>query len=259
MGSVVPKRCSAPRRRAYTLIELILVLSLLALIVAMTLPNVIRDIESRRLPESARRVRSMLTLVRANAMYEGKRFRVRFPMEDEIDSEGSRRQPLIEREDDPFLAPGVFNRVTEPWGRGETLLRDIRCAELRLGKPTIEILEEELAVEETDERLEAIAEDFEEGFPPLYIETDGTCEWATFLVTDAPDDTDPEDLEEFGRVEVIMDGITGLIWLQRPFYEEELDLFDEHGWPPVLRRDFLRKRPLTKEQVLEIQETRVRQ
>lgn len=246
------------RLPAYTLVEIMLAIGLLLALMSFALPNVIKQIEKRRLPESADRMRSMVMLVRANAMYDGLRYRIRFAMDDEIDSEGGDRQPLIEREDDPFLEPGVFNRVTLPWARGKTLLRNIRCAEVRLGKPTLEMLEEKLAAEETDERLEALAEDFEEGLPPLYIETDGTSEWVTFLVTDAPEDTEAEDLEEFGRIEVIVDGFTGLIWLQRPFYEEELELFKEHGWPPVLRRDFLRKQALTKEQVLEIQETRVR-
>ena len=59
-------------------------------------------------------------------------------------------------------------------------------------------------------------------------------------------------------IEVIMDGLTGLIWLQRPFAEEEKEMLLENDWPPVLRRDFLTQRLLTEEDVLEIQETKVR-
>ncbi len=233
-------------------------IGLLMAVFGLAIPDLMREIENRRLPESARQMRAMLTLVRANAMYDGKRYRIRFPEEDEIDSEGEQRQPLIEREDDPFLEPGVYNLVTSPWARGETLLRDIRCAETRLGRPTLEKLEEELVGEQEEERLEALAEGFEEGFPPLIVETDGTSEWVTYLLTDAPAEVDPEELDEYRRIEVIADGFTGLIWLQRPFYEEELEMFKEHDWPPVLRRDFLRETPLTEEEVLEISETRVR-
>ncbi len=249
-----------PTRRAYTLVEVLLVVALLGMIAAMAMPNLMRDLEARRLPESARQMRSMLTLVRGKAMMDGKRYRLRFPMEDEIDSEGERRQPLIEREDDPFLAPGVFNRVTLPWARGQTLLRNMRCMSVRLGKPTLEMIEEDQLVgDDLEERFEMVGQDFDEGFPPLYIETDGTSEWASFVITNAPVDVELETIEsEYKRIEVILDGLTGLIWLQRPFYEEELDLFKENDWPPVLRRDFLRVEPLTKEQVLEIQETRVR-
>lgn len=242
----------------FTLIEIVLVVALLATLAAFTMPNLLRQIEAQRLPTSARQMRALLTLVRANAMFDGKRYRIRFPEEDEIDSEGEDRQPLIEREDDPFREPWVFNLVTAPWTQGETLLRGIWCAEVRLGRPTLDKLEEQLIGESIEEELEASADDYEVGFPPLIIESDGTCEWVTFLVTDAPRDTDESELENYTRIEVIMDGLTGLIWLQRPLYEEELDMFREHDWPPVLRRDFTRRERLTEADVLEISETAVR-
>jgi hypothetical protein len=244
-----------------TFIEIVLVIGLLIALYAMAMPNFMNELEQRRLPESSRRMRSLLTLVRANAMYDGMRYRVRFPQDDELDSEGGDRQPLIEREDEPFLEPGVYNLVTDPWARGDTLLRGVRCAEVRLGRPTLETIEEGLVSQDVEDRLEAIALGFEDDFPPLYVETDGTSEWATFLMTDAPKEMELDQLaetEEFLRIEVILDGITGLIWLQRPFYDEELDMFREYDWPPVLRRDFIRPEALTKEQVLEISDTRVR-
>jgi hypothetical protein len=54
------------------------------------------------------------------------------------------------------------------------------------------------------------------------------------------------------RIEVILEGPTGLAWLQRPFYDEELDLFEEKGWPAVLRKDFLDKAVLTEDDILEL-------
>lgn len=238
-------------------------------IAAFALPNVIRDIETRRLPESARQMRALLTLTRANAMYDGKRYRVRIPADDELDSDGGERQPIVEREDEPFLEPGTYNRVIDPWARGDTLLGDVWCAGVRLGRPTLErIMEERFVDELAEELVEEVDEqesEYTEQYPPLYIEPDGTTEWVTFVVTDAPRDIeidalfeDEESGEQYLRIEVILDGNTGLCWLQRPFYDEELDLFQEHGWPPVLRRDFIRTEPLTEEDVLETRETRVR-
>jgi len=247
------------RRRGYTLIEVSLAVALLLLVVCFAAPNLIGQIEAQRLPKSCEQMRGLLTLVRANAMYDGKRYRVRFPGEDEIDGIGEDRQPLIEREDEPFLKPGVFNPVNDYWAYGETLLRDIWCNEVRLGRPTLDRIDDEKLVgEDVEERLEAEAEDFEEHYPPLTIETDGTSEWVTFVLTDAPRDVPEEEIENYSRIEVIMDGLTGLIWLQRPFYDEEVELFREHEWPPVLRRDFIRKAALTENDVLEIQETAVR-
>ena len=75
---------------------------------------------------------------------------------------------------------------------------------------------------------------------------------------DAPPDTAADELEAYPRLEVIYDGLVGLAWLQRPFYREELEMLEEHGWPPVLRKDFLTEVALTETDVLEIQETLVR-
>jgi prepilin-type N-terminal cleavage/methylation domain-containing protein len=255
MATMTP---SIRQHRGYTLIEVALVTALLVIVVAFAAPNLIRDIEGRRLPESARQLRSLLTHIRANAMYDGKRYRIRFPLEDEQDSEGGRRQPIIEREDEPFREPGVFNRVEEWWARGETLLEGVRCARVRLGRPTIESLEDRFVDEELDQRFEMLMEEFDENFPPLVVETDGTSEWVVLLLTDAPPEAEEEEVEEFAQVEVILDGLTGLCWLQRPFYDEELEMFKEHDWPPVLRKDFVRKEALTEADVLEIAETRVR-
>lgn len=244
--------------KGYTLLEAVLAVALIATLTALAVPNLVRDIEGRRMPVSADQMRSLLTTVRSKAMYDGQRYRVRFPREDEIDSEGEERQPLVECEDDPFREPGVFNLVTEPWARGETFLGEVRCSEVRLGRPTLDELEEKFISQDLGEELEAVADEYEKGYPPLVFETDGTCEWATFVLTDAPRAADEKEVEAHARVEVILDGLTGLIWLQRPFFEEEIAMFKEHDWPPVLRKDFLRPAALTEEEVLEIQETAVR-
>ena len=73
-------------------------------------------------------------------------------------------------------------------------------------------------------------------------------------LTDAPLDVDEEDLEDYDRIEIILDGVIGLAWLQRPLEEEELEMMRENGWPPVLRRDFLSPVLLTEDDVLEIGE-----
>ena len=81
------------------------------------------------------------------------------------------------------------------------------------------------------------------------------------MLTDAPADVPLEDLDdetEFGRLELILDGLTGLSWLQRTLYVEELEMMKEHGWPPVLRKDFLQAQKLTEDNVLEIREASVR-
>jgi hypothetical protein len=214
-----------------------------------------------QLPESARQLRALIQLTRANAMYEGRRYRVRFPEDDEIDGQGGQIQPIVEVERDPLTFPEVFTPVRASWAEEATLKRGIRCARVRLGKPTVDLLlgrsgaaEYERAQEEELER--ALEVDFESGFPPLVIEPDGTCDWVTYLLTDAPLDEDVVDVDPrdspYEMLEVIVDGLTGLAWLQRPLYVEELEMMREHNWPPVLRHDFLNPRALTEENVLEV-------
>lgn len=244
------------RPSAFTLIEIVLVVGIMVTVAAIAVPSFLEQIKREQLPGSAKRLRSFLTLVRANAAFDGKRYRIRFPGEDEKDPLGGDRQPLIEREDDPLHEPEVFNLVTAPWAVGITLQPDVWCAEVRLGRPTIERLQERRSRIE-DQLIEEL-EDFDPQRPPLFLEPDGTGDWATFLLTQAPRHTELERLEEYPRIEVIYDGDTGLAWLQRPFYQEELDLFEEKGWPAVLRQDYLHETVITEDRVLELREFRVR-
>lgn len=249
------------RRSAYTLLEIVLVAGLLVLIASLTVPRLTHLLEREELTGSARQLRSLVTLVRAHAAWDGKRYRIRFPEDQETDPLGGTRQPIIEREDDPLEKPEQFVTVEDPWALGTTLLKDTWVAEVRLGRPTIEELqrlrESRSEIESVLEREFEDVEHFEALRPPLIIEADGTSDWVVFVLTQAPRDTDIEALKEHKRIELIVDGMTGLAWMQRPFYDEELDLFEEKGWPAVLRQDFLSKRQLTENDVLELHEFRI--
>lgn len=252
-----------PERRGFTLVEVTLVVGILVLISAMIIPNFLRQIRGEAMPRSARQLRSLITLVRANASFDNKRYRIRFPNEDEKDLFGGRTQPLIEREDDPIDEPEIFNVVTDPWAIEPTFMGDVWCAEVRLGKPTIERLRElreraadgvERELEEAKERDDKIDPDR----PPLFIEPDGSSEWVTFVLTTAPRNTALDDLPDHPQLHLIADGGTGLAWLQRRFYDEEIDLFEEKNWPAVLRQDLLSPTMLTEDDVLEIRERQLR-
>lgn len=222
----------------------------MVIVTAMAVPSFFGRLKREELPGSARQMRSMLTLVRSHAAFDGKRYRVRFPEDNEEDPLGGDQQPLIEREDDPIDEPGIFNLVTSPWAVGKTILGEAWCAEVRLGRPTIEMLRRTRS--EIRDLIDEELQDFSPERPPLIIEPDGTSDWATFVLTTAPRDTSIDDLDNYERVEVILDGETGLAWLQRSFYDEELDLFEENNWPVVMRRDWLDPRVLTEDDVLEI-------
>lgn len=247
-------RPGTTRERALTLIEVVLVAGLILVLTALVVPNFVNEIRREELPGSANQLRSLLTLVGANAAFDGKRYRVRFPRGDETDALGDDRQPLIEREDDPIRDPEMFYPVTAPWTIGKTFLGEVWCAEVRLGRPSVAKLRERRS--RIEDAIKRGREEFEPERPPLYIEPDATSEWVTFVLTTAPRGTDVRQLEDHPRVEVIMEGATGLAWLQRPFYDEELDLFEEKNWPVVLRQDYLSPRVLTEDDVLELHEMR---
>lgn len=249
------------RHRAFTLLELSLVVGLMVLITAIVVPNFIRQIKGQELERSAKQLRSLLTLVRANAAFDGQRYRVRFPEEaDDITRLLDDRQPIIEREYDPIHNPEVFGEVKASWTLGHTLLGDVWCAEVRLGRPTIAKLKErqKRAADRITREMQKRNEEFAPERLPVYFDPDGSSEWAVFVLTTAPRDIDVEDLDNYPRLELIADGATGLAWIQRPFYDEELDLFEEKGWPAVLRQDYVSSQMLTEDDVLEIRESGVR-
>jgi len=250
--------CRRPAARAYTLIEVVLVIGLLIVISAIALPNFYRQLAHEQLPTSGNQLRALIVLTRANASFDGKRYRIRFPREEEFDALRTRQQPIIEREDDPIEFPEEFFEVLAPWAVGQTLLGEVRCAEIRLGRPSIEDLKRrrESATTALDEAFtkRGQKEEFEREFPPIYIEPDGTSDWATLVLTEAPEQTPIDELYTHPGIDVIVDGLSGLCWLQRPFYDEELDLFEEKNWPAVLRKDFLSPLELTERDVLELRE-----
>lgn len=244
--------------RAFTLIEVVLVIGLLLLISAITLPNFFSELKREELPTSANQLRALVTLARANAAFDAMRYRIRFPREGETDALGGVHQPIVEREDDPIAHPEVFNPVTTSWAVGKTLLGEVRCAEVRLGRPTVADIKQrrESASRELEQAfgVRTKGEEFERERPPVYIEPDGTSDWATFTLTKAPLEIPLSELYQQPGIDMILDGLTGLCWLQRPFYDEELDLFKEKNWPAVLRKDFLTPRMLTEQDVLELRD-----
>lgn len=247
---------AARYRRGLTLIEVVLVMGLILLITALAVPNFLREFQREQLPGSASQMRSLLTLTRANAAFDGRRYRIRCPEESEQDALGGNRQPIIERENDPVREPDIFYPVNAAWAIGKTLLGDVWCVEVRLGRPTVDTLRERRSA--IEDAIERSREEFAPERPPLYIEPDASSDWATFVLVEGPRELSVEDAEEYPRLEVILEGATGLTWVQRPLYDEELDLFEEKNWPVVLRQDLLNSKMLTEDDVLELREVWVK-
>jgi type II secretory pathway pseudopilin PulG len=226
------------RAGAFTLLEIVVVLSLLALLAALAWPNLQGRITAAELPQSAEQLRSALYMTRSEAVMEHRRFRLRF-----VPGE---QQPLIEWEPDPIQYPGVFEPAKRPWAKEPVLLADVQVHRVTFGRPewtlplsTTSQDEQELAKEEK-KRLEQTDEEKiqeqkflrgalmngdgdkedDEYRPMVVFGPDGSTEWATFVV--ARLDPEEELLEEMEQVWVVLDGRTGLATIREQVTEEQL-------------------------------------
>jgi hypothetical protein len=89
-------------------------------------------------------------------------------------------------------------------------------------------------------------------FVPLTLNPDGTAEWATFVLTDLPYDEQLERQHAARILNVIVDGRTGQVWVQRALRREEVQLMEEKGASPILHVDFTRGDEITEDNLLEI-------
>lgn len=251
-------------RRGMTLIEILVVLSLLALLAVFFIPNYIREVQESRLLNSAYQLRSMIYLTRTHAMLDGIRYRLRFVDAENYEGDSyvdpsAGMQPLVERESNDPESYGEFLPSTETWTRGITLYEGIRCISVQLGRPTFRDDMAEAFGDEDDEEFESNDSVFAE----LVFEPDGTCDWATFVLTNADEELSLEDIsseEDFDAetLQVIVDGRIGQAWIQRYLTDDEESLLKEYGLRPVLRQDFLSTRRLTEDDVRQISEGRTR-
>lgn len=128
-----------PVMRAVTLIEVLLVIVIVGVLAGMILPNFAGVSDKEQLEESARRIRAMLAMCRAQAMNNAVQYRA------EIQQDG--RFKLL-RQVDPLVAPNEFRLVRESWADQEFPLPRVwveSVQELPDG-PTPILLEDELEI-----------------------------------------------------------------------------------------------------------------
>jgi prepilin-type N-terminal cleavage/methylation domain-containing protein len=235
-------------RPGFTLVEVLLVVGVILILAWFVVPVFTGELKRRRLEYSIDQMQTMIRLTRAQAMNDGKRYRIRWPEEEayeQADERGVTLQPMVEVEKDPIEEPGEFTEVKAIWARGVTLHDGIQCTEVRLGRP--KSAEDLLREEEEEERLEHIADGIEEMFneeedpfedmfgqgpddvgseededpirPPIVFEPDGTAQWAVILLTNGEEDEEGE----LRTWEVIIDGRTGEVGSRRTRTEAEVE------------------------------------
>jgi len=230
-GDAGPTR-TAPARRAVTLIELLLVVSLLALLALFTWPDFATATRSERLDESVRRTRSLIAMCRAEAMNNARRYRVTIRLDGSME---------LRQQFDPVARPQVYVPVAADWARLPFLLEDVWVESVALlaDGPAPVLVEDEIEQFEDMERdFEPVPiEDFEQPIH-IYFQPDGTCSSLRWVLRDA-----------LGRgVQITLDGRVGRVlsepvdlvpadMLRRPSavdWEDELDAerekWEEAGW-----------------------------
>jgi prepilin-type N-terminal cleavage/methylation domain-containing protein len=222
------------RARGVTLIELLLVVSLLALLALLSWPDFESAAQSEQLAESARRIRALVAMCRAEAMNEARRVRITI----RLDGSLKLRQQL-----DPVRWPQVYIPIQKDWARVPALLEDVWVEAVALlpdGPPPVLVEDEIRQFEDMEEQFEPVPiEQFERPIDVVF-QPDGTSTSLRFVLRDTT-----------GRGLVLtLDGRVGRLaveWVprldpqevERPpavdlaaEAEEEERLWSEAGWSP---------------------------
>jgi hypothetical protein len=97
-------------------LELLLVIVLLATLAAFAWPQFGQARTSEELGESARRMKTLVSMCRARAMSESRRYRVTFRLDGSV---------KVTRQRDPLLAPHQYFKFREPWASLPFLLEHV--------------------------------------------------------------------------------------------------------------------------------------
>lgn len=178
----------AAGRAAFTLLEIVLTLALLAALLAVAVANLTGMARSQKLEEGARRMESLLTMARIEAAARGRRLRLEF---DELQA------AKFTIEVDPLGQPGVFEAFGGEWimGMPTDLIRVAGCR--AAGVSAWRNLNDEPS---RDGQEQAFA---------ITFYADGTCDSAILDLASL----DPRDAR---RISLELDGLSGAV--QRTVY-----------------------------------------
>jgi hypothetical protein len=220
--------------RSFTLLEVLVTLSLLVLLAGLAWPALEHQITASELPESGERVRAMLGMARCEAVMEHRRYRIQFVTE--------QQQPRIEYEADPINRPNEFEPAPADWVKEPMLLADVQVHEIRPGRPVylrplsmtsdpdtlLKQVEDEERQRVERETAQGVGlhggmkqeEDTDPQRPAITFETDGSSEWATLILARVPPDEPLE--EDQDQVWVVLDGRTGIATVKKRVTKEQL-------------------------------------
>ncbi len=167
---------SGRQRGAFTLLEVMLVITIIGVIAAFAWPDFQAASQSEQLTESARRMQAVLAMCRAEAMNTARRHRIEFEIDGTI---------RIERQLDPMWAPHIYDRVREGWAMVQILSDDVWVSDLEVlaeGPPPIQIIDDNLELPDTE--IDPLPIEEYDLAVAVDIEPDGSCPSVRWVLRD---------------------------------------------------------------------------
>ncbi|MEO8497776.1 MAG: hypothetical protein ABI614_22140 [Planctomycetota bacterium] len=208
-----PKSLSS-RRRAITLLEMMLVLGLLVVIASLTLPNVSRPLDNHRLRKSADQIRAEWAKARAKAMEAGRTYVFRY----EPDKDGYQVEPWYSDED--YLES---SQLTGTGGVGAPIAAPVALLTNQASSAGMKHLPETIVFMTSDttqgareqmdlQGTDALQNQDASMSSPIFFYADGTSSTARLLVKNAR-----------GRyVKLSLRGLTGVVYVSDLLSDEQV-------------------------------------
>jgi prepilin-type N-terminal cleavage/methylation domain-containing protein len=217
------------RGHAFTLLEVLIVIALIGLLVALTLPNFYRSMETEQLSESAARFKALIAMCRAEAMNEAREYRIT------TRADGTLK---IERQLDGVYAPNVFVPIKEHWASAPVLLERVwveAIVDLPEGPPPFDV-EDEL-VEFDDMVVEPVRVGQMDKPLRIRFAPDGLSDSAEWILRDADGRGLKITLDgRLGRVATVDQALVPAEQVERP---ERMDFDDEDLLAGTTERELL--------------------
>jgi len=160
---------SNPKARAFTMLELLLVIVVMIVLTAIIVPNVRTRTAAGKIEYASRQLTGLLQLARSEAMATGKTYRLRF--------EVGGTKAMIEEELDPLKQPGVYEPVDAHWSTVDLGAGNVQCLVIEFDPWETLLREQEENVLDKEEKKED-----EKLLPPILFYPDGTSDTATILL-----------------------------------------------------------------------------
>lgn len=194
------------RLPAFTLLELLIVVTLIGVLALFVWPDFSAAGRRRQLLESQQRMEAAVTMCRAQAANEGRRYRLRFHADGSVQ---------LQRQVDALAAPHEYEAVREPWALTPLLLDSVWVEAVQLlpdGPAPVMIVDEEIRMPELDQ--EPVAVDEFDRPPAVVFMPDGSCGSLRWVLRDK---------SGFGLV-LTLDGRLGVLKMDGTLYDPPEDV-----------------------------------